>query len=596
VTDRAKPLAGASFALHEHSAQRYALAARAAEQGVWDWDLGSERIHLSAEWQAILGHPEQPGDHELSSWFDLVHPADLLRLRAAIDAHLSGHTSRLDCEHRMRHQDGTWHWVLVRSVAVCEDDGAPSRMAGTLTDVTERVMSEQQLEHDALHDWLTSLPSRTLFLDRLQQVLQRATRDPRCGCAVLVIDIDGLARVNDSLSHAIGDRLLAAIGRRVCGLLRPGDTAARVGGDEFALLLEGVVAAADATVVAERVQAALAREFGVEGHTLSVAAGIGIALSSSGYSARELLCDAEVAMYEAKRRAAPYVFFERGMKQRQADRETVETELRDAVERSQLPVHYQPIVELASGRVQGLEALARWPAGRPALAPLDFIQIAEEIGLIGELGLHVLRTSLDTIARWQRAGLISEDVGVSVNVSSRQLEDPHLPAAVRAAIAQAGLLPHALRLDVTESALMSDTERIQSVVSEVCSTGVVLHLDDFGTGYTSLAALYRLPLAALKIDRSFVAAISSRDADAEAMVRATVALSRSLGLRVIAEGIEDEAQLRRLRALGCEYGQGFLFSAPLCAGDTEALLTSWSAEDVVALAGGSGGSPAPGGI
>jgi EAL domain-containing protein (putative c-di-GMP-specific phosphodiesterase class I) len=248
-----------------------------------------------------------------------------------------------------------------------------------------------------------------------------------------------------------------------------------------------------------------------------------------------------------------------------------------------MPIHYQPIVDLATGRISGLEALARWPERWPEVTPLDFIPIAEETGMIGALGLHVLRTALDTLACWRREGLVDEDLQMSVNVSGRQLDDPGLPRNVRAAIAAAGLPGSALRLEITESALMQEPHRMQGIVRQVCSTGVGLHLDDFGTGYSSLAALHQFPVDALKIDRSFVCSIDADDGGSGVIVRSTIALAHSLGLRVIAEGIEHQRQLQRLRTLGCEYGQGFLFSEPLSAEDTVELLASWRPAHIAAL-------------
>jgi EAL domain-containing protein (putative c-di-GMP-specific phosphodiesterase class I) len=248
-----------------------------------------------------------------------------------------------------------------------------------------------------------------------------------------------------------------------------------------------------------------------------------------------------------------------------------------------LEIYYQPIIDLTTGRIRGLEALARWPSDWSEVTPLDFIPIAEETGVIGALGLHVLRTGLETIAGWRRVGLVSGEVPLSVNVSGRQLDDPTLPKSVRAAVAAAGLPADALRLELTESTLMQEPDRMQTIVSEVCATGVGLHLDDFGTGYSSLAALHQFPVDALKIDRSFVASITGEDGGSDVIVRSTVALAHSLGLHVIAEGIEDTAQLRRLRMLGCEYGQGFLFSVPRNAKDTQRLLAGWSPAETAAL-------------
>jgi EAL domain-containing protein (putative c-di-GMP-specific phosphodiesterase class I) len=298
----------------------------------------------------------------------------------------------------------------------------------------------------------------------------------------------------------------------------------------------------------------------------------------------ELLRNADIAMYDAKRRGrSRSAVFDESMHRRVVDRVSRESDLRQAVEHSLLAVHYQPVIDVATGSIHALEALARWPDGWPEVVPLDFIPIAEETGLIGGLGVHVMRIALGALAQWRRAGLLADDVRMSVNVSGRQLDDPALPSQVRAAVAAAGVPPSALVLEITESTLMQEPERVRRIISEICASGVGLHLDDFGTGYSSLSALHQFPVDTLKIDRSFVASIDAHEGGSDVIVRSTVALGHSLGLHVIAEGIENPAQLRRLRTLGCEYGQGFLFSEPVSADDTQALLASWSSEQVAAI-------------
>jgi diguanylate cyclase (GGDEF)-like protein/PAS domain S-box-containing protein len=566
------------------SEERYSLAVRAANDGIWDWDLVSDRIYFSSRWHAILGQSPPAGDADPSAWFSLVHPADIMRLRSAVRAHLDGRTPHLQSEHRIQHADGTWRWVMTRGLAIRGADGTPTRMAGSMSDITDGRIAQLRLQHDALHDTLTGLPNRTLFMDRVNQILQRAIRDPRTGCAVLFFDIDRFKLVNDSLSHAVGDNLLVALAARVAAALRPGDTVARMGGDEFTMLLEDVVDPDEAIVVGQRVLSSLTDPFVIDGNQLFVSASIGIALSAAGLGPADLMRNADIAMYDAKRRGrARSAVFDESMHRRVVDRLARETELRQVVECSLLGIHYQPIIDLASGTICGLEALARWPEGRAEVTPSEFISIAEETGVIGALGEQVLRAALATLAAWRREGLITDDVCMSVNLSGRQLDDPGLAAAVRDAIDSASLPPQALKLEITESTLMQEVERTQHVFSEVCGTGVGLHLDDFGTGYSSLTALHRYPVDALKIDRSFVATISDENEGNDVIVRSTVALAHSLGLPVIAEGIECPDQLRRLRSLGCEFGQGYLFSPALNARDTRSLLERWRPADIVAL-------------
>ena len=354
-------------------------------------------MYLSPRWHALLGRSEPCEYGDPVSWFDLVHPDDLSQLRAAIEAHLSGRTSHLQSEHRMRHADGTWRWMLTRGLAIRPDNNAATRMAGSLSDITERRRAETQLQHDALHDSLTGLPNRALLMDRLEHALRRSQRDPGVGCAVLFLDIDRFKLVNDSFSHAVGDRLLKVSAERIAAVLRPGDTVARIGGDEFIILLDdvrGVPPGPSAAGVADRVLSALSRAFQVDDHQLFVTASVGISLGVAEMSAADVLRNADIAMYEAKRSGrGRCAVFDESMHRRVSERLARENELRQVVEESLLRVHYQPVVDLATGRVRGFEALARWPDGWAPVSPVEFIPIAEETGLIGALGLQVLRTA-----------------------------------------------------------------------------------------------------------------------------------------------------------------------------------------------------------
>jgi diguanylate cyclase (GGDEF)-like protein/PAS domain S-box-containing protein len=566
-------------AMHDlvRSEERYSVAAHAAHDAMWDWDLSSDRIYVSARWREILGQPDHQGDEPPAAWFDLVHPEDLAALRTSIDQHLAGETDHLHSEFRMLHADRSWRSLMTRGAAIRDPDGNATRLVGSISDVTVQRGTEEKLRHDALHDALTGLSNRVLFIDRIDQVLQRAVRDPELTCAVLFLDIDRFKLINDSLGHAVGDRLLVAFANRLSDAVRPGDTVARLGGDEFTVLLTDAAQHSEAVAVAERLHAALDKPFTIDGHELIVDVSIGIAHSTPQVTAADLLRNADVAMYDAKRRGrSGWAVFDDAMHRGVADRLALEARLRDALDQALLRVYYQPIVDLRTGRIRAIEALARWPEDWTPVTPFDFIPIAEETGLIGALGRHVLQTALATLASWRQAGLVAPDVRMSVNVSARQLNDPGLAGHIRAAIADAHLSAGALLLEITESTLMHEPHRMQAVVAQLCKTGIGLHLDDFGTGHSSLSALHQYPVDALKIDRTFVTAISHTTLASEVIVRSTLALADGLGIGVIAEGIEYGSQLRRLRALGCERGQGFLFSQPLSRQDTETLLKGWS--------------------
>jgi diguanylate cyclase (GGDEF)-like protein len=396
---------------------------------------------------------------------------------------------------------------------------------------------------------------------------------------VLFLDIDHFKLVNDSLSHAVGDRLLVESADRIVSVLRPSDTVARLGGDEFTILIENTEsdqAVQLAASAATRVHRSLSAAFDLDGHRLFATAAIGIAVSVPGISATDLLRNADTAMYEANRLGrGRWSVFDEGMHRRVVARMDRESDLRQAVESSTLRVFYQPVIDLTTGRLRGFEALARWPEGWPPVPPAEFIPLAEETGLITVLGRQVLRTALGTLGFWRRSGLVPENVSMSVNVSSRQLEDPDFSGHLFEAINEAAIPATAVRLEITESAFMREPERTSRLVSELSATGVGFELDDFGTGYSSLAMLREFPLKALKVDRSFVSSIEE-DEDSGVIVRSILAIAHNLRLEVIAEGIERLGQFQVLRSLGCEYGQGYLFSHALDTDESETLLKEWS--------------------
>jgi diguanylate cyclase (GGDEF)-like protein len=431
---------------------------------------------------------------------------------------------------------------------------------------------EERLLHDAVHDALTGLPNRHLFMQRLGESLFRFNQGGG-QFAVLFLDLDRFKVVNDSLGHHVGDELLVAVARRLQESVRAGDTVARFGGDEFAILLRDLEETADATLIATRVADAVAAPVNLSGYEVFTSVSIGIALASNGYERPEyLLRGADMAMYQAKGSAGlAWEVFDRGMHARALTRLQMETDLRRALQRDEFRLHYQPIISLSTGWIAGVEALARWEhPDRGLVEPAEFIAMAEETGAIVPLGEWVVREACRQLAEWRAE--LGVKIAVSVNLSARQIAHPGLVETVRGALEAAGLRPADLKLEITESALL-ETTAAESVLADLRVLGVEMHLDDFGTGYSSLSALHRLPMQALKVDRAFVSRMEAGNAPSQ-LVRTIALMARGMNLTVIAEGVETAAQLEEVRAIGCDYAQGYLISRPLPAEALRALLVS----------------------
>jgi diguanylate cyclase (GGDEF)-like protein/PAS domain S-box-containing protein len=515
---------------------------------------------------------------------DLVHPDDRLLLLTAHDEAVTGASRDTVSEVRLRHRDGGWRHVQSVHTDLLADRDVRAVVV-TTRDVTAQKQLEAQLQHNAFHDALTGLANRALFADRLQHALARTDR-AATPVAVLFVDLDDFKAVNDGAGHAAGDALLTSVAGRLRRALRPGDTVARLGGDEFAVLLEDA-RASEATATAERLLAALAEPFAADDATdvPRMTASIGIAVGAAGqHDAAELLRHADVAMYAAKDagkgRAA---VFEPDMDSAIIGQLQLKAELLRALEHGEFTVHYQPTVELATGRLAGVEALVRWQhPERGLVPPVEFIPLAEQSGLIVPLGRFVLQEACRQMRTWQERYPARPSLTVSVNLSARELDEPGLVDSVRAALQESGLDPACLVLEITETLLLVDLARTVRTLAELRALGVRLAVDDFGTGYSSLAYLQNLPVDILKIDKSFVDRIgepAAEGADAggpgrqqSVMVAAISQLGHALDLQMVAEGIELAAQADTLRGLACHYGQGFYFARPLPAEALGALL------------------------
>jgi diguanylate cyclase (GGDEF)-like protein/PAS domain S-box-containing protein len=497
-----------------------------------------------------------PGDRP-SAYTVGFHPQDLAVLAAAVDDCRSRPGELVELELRA---EGDEHelWLAARLI----DLAAVPSVGGTvmvLQDVTARKMLERELTHSAFHDSLTGLPNRALLRDRLETAIARSARGPQ-GLAVLFMDLDNFKTVNDGLGHGVGDDLLRTLAERFRTVLRPEDTIARMGGDEFAIVAESLVDTEMASGIAERILAVLRSPIRVGDTTVHVGASIGIALADKGSSAEQLLRDADAAMYAAKAAGkGGFQIFVPAMHQRVLERLAMEADLRLALERDEFVLHFQPTIRLTDDSVTGFEALLRWQHPSGLVSPVDFIPLAEETGLIVPIGRWVLQEACMEAVAWPQAGA---PLDVAVNVSVRQLDSPELLDDVRHALAVSGLAPERLVLEITESTLVTNPVAVAECLGRIKSLGVRIAIDDFGTGYSSLAYLRRFPIDILKIDRAFVDGISSDNA-ADALVRSLVDLGRSLSLETVAEGIEKPEQAGRLREDGCELGQGFFFARPM---------------------------------
>jgi diguanylate cyclase (GGDEF)-like protein len=562
------------------SEERYALAARGANDGLWDWEPGSGTLHLSERARVLLGwEGAAPATQQArAGLLERVHPEDRARVEAGMRAHVSGESPRFCEEMRVCQPGGGWLWLLASAVAVGAEGagggGSYVRLAGSLTDISEQKRTEERLRRQALHDDLTGLPNRALLVERLEQVLARSRRTLQ-PYAVLFLDLDRFKLVNDSLGHAAGDALLREVARRLRAQLRTEDTVARLGGDEFAILLEDVRGEEDALTTGRRLERALREVASVEGQEVVATASIGVVLGGPGDGARaeDLLRDADAAMYRAKALGRSCVqLFTDSLRASALEALQLDGALRRGIERGEFRAHYQPIVCLRTGRVVALEALARWHhPERGLLAPATFIPAAEETGLIVPLSERVMEEACRHALAWQSLRPADAPLQVSVNLSGRQVSQGGVVEAVRGALQRSGLPAHLLRLEVTESVVMGDVEQAGQVLTELRALGVSLGMDDFGTGYSSLGALHQFPFQTLKLDRSFVWRLQHSERSRE-VVRTMVNLAHTLGLNVVAEGVEKPEQLEALRAMGCEEVQGYLFARPLDPAATEALL------------------------
>jgi diguanylate cyclase (GGDEF)-like protein/PAS domain S-box-containing protein len=548
-------------------------------------DVKGRRLYNSPAYKRILGY--SAAELGETSAFEQIHPDDRFKvLEAAREARSTGVGRKLD--YRIRHKDGSWRVLESIASTIRDHKGEVVKLVIVNRDVTERKRAQEQLEHNSFHDALTSLPNRRLFLERLHHLFIRAQRSPERHYAVLFVDLDRFKVFNDSMGPAVGDQVLVEMGRRLAACLRTDDTVSRpqndfpmmdavlsrMGGDEFTILLEEVRDPSNAMRVAKRILAAVAEPFLVEGHKVSASASVGIALSTSMQErAEDLLQDAETAMRRAKTMGGSRCeVFDEAMHNRAVNRLKLEAELREALSQQQFRVFYQPIVELETRQIAGFEALLRWQHPQQGLiSPDKFMAAAEDGGLLVSAGQWVIQAACKQLRAWDGEILNRQSGSLNVNVSARQLADAGFVGGVEAILRSSGVDPSRLQLEITEGVAAADEKLASTVLSNLRRLGVGAVLDDFGTGNSSLNALRRLPVEALKIDRSLIGGMLLDRGTAET-VELIILLAHKLKLKVIAEGIESAKQLDHLHHLGCELGQGYFFSQPVEAKEAEWLL------------------------
>jgi diguanylate cyclase (GGDEF)-like protein/PAS domain S-box-containing protein len=544
--------------------ERRALALTGAGDLIWDWDVSADKVFTSAETESMLGLRRGTLEGPAAKWLEVLHPLDQDRFRAALDSVLDQRRGRLVQDFRLRTPDGHFMWFSLKARPVVGSDGEVARVIGTLSDVTEFKNAEERMLHDSVHDNLTGLPNRKLFIDRINALALLSKTMPTLRPTVMVIDLDRFKQVNDSVGIAVGDSILLTLARRLTRILKPQDTLARLAGDQFGLILMSETDAAKITALAETIRKTIRAPIAFNDREIFLTASIGLALADPTASvSEEIIKDAELAMYHSKRIGGDRIdVYKPAMRARKQDRLTIESELRRALEREEITILYQPIVRLEDRSVAGFEALARWDhpkLGR--MGPSEFISIAEETGLIVDLGLFVMDRTARQLALWQQSLRQRNSIFASVNVSSRQLLRHDLIHDLRTVLSRTGVARGTLKLELTESLVMENPEHAAQMLQRIRELGAGLSLDDFGTGHSSLAYLQRFPFDTIKIDQSFVR--TTNRGTRPVLLKSIVAMAHALGMDVVAEGAESDSDAVELYQMGCEYAQGFAFGEPM---------------------------------
>ncbi|MGQ0580159.1 MAG: putative bifunctional diguanylate cyclase/phosphodiesterase [Betaproteobacteria bacterium] len=551
--------------------ERFGLAFKATNDALLEWDLASDKVWRSDSYQRLFGYTNDEPQSNMESWFAHVHADDRLRVQQRLLGVINSSQNLWNDEFRLMRHDQTVAHVHARGYVNRDDAGSALKLLAVLQDVTARKESEERTRFLADHDELTGLPNRSLFKQSLAQAIQRAERS-RHFLSVLFLDLDRFKNINDSLGHETGDEVLRAVAERLAGCVRQVDVVARFGGDEFAVLIEGLTAEDQAGAVARKIIDALAKPLVLAGRQYRPGASIGISTyPSDGRDVLSLQKNADIAMYRAKEDGrGRFQFYSDQLNTHSIQRLEFESNLNGALNNKEFVLHYQPKLELATGRIAGVEALIRWVSPQFGMvSPGQFIAIAEETGLIVPMGRWVVQTACVQNRAWQKGGL--PPLRIAVNISARQMADKGLVNFIVDTMARTGLTAESLELEITESAVMSNQDHAEKVLNQFKALGFYLTMDDFGTGYSSLAYLKRFPFDSVKIDQSFVRGIPANRDDC-AIVEAILAMAQSLELKVVAEGVETQEQSEFLRKLGCDQIQGYVFSKPIPSAEIVALL------------------------
>lgn len=568
------PLRAGRKLVHLTGADPIMRAADAAADVLWCWDIHLDRFDVSSRFREVLGLGSAPLTGTPSDWFGRIHSRQVDRIQRAVDRFVSSGEGVFETEHQMRHGSGGWLWVSIRATAHRDARGEVRFLAGSISDITAQKSHEQRLLHDALHDALTGLPNRSFFLNQLDHQLQRCRRASGHRFAVLFLDLDRFKVINDGHGHLVGDTLLQELAKRLAAVVGPDHMVARIGGDEFIVMLAGISGTQEAMDLASKLVWELRAPVFINDLELFTSASVGIAMGHPGYlRAEDILRDADTALYAAKNERKGIVVFDATMRRDAVTAVRLETDLRKAVDRAEFEAFYQPIISLETRKITGFEALVRWRHPLDGLVPPDeFLPVAEETGLIVSIDRLVMLAACRQLYTWTTM-FPERSLTINVNVSARHFLRPDLLRETRAILGATRVSPSAVTLEITESALLEDADAGREIITRLNALGTQVCIDDFGIGWSSLSYLTRLPVQSLKIDRQFTQTMLTSEED-QKVVQAIVALAQSLKLGLTAEGIDDEAQVARMHELGVERGQGYFVSPALPAHEAEVLLVA----------------------